>query len=84
MVVLPNEAPAQETSERWHLSDGVGLVTLEDRQGRGGEEAGMEALSAEQEATLASGNLRCQKMRFWNGDSRRKQIAIFARNVSIW
>jgi hypothetical protein len=36
MVVLPNVAPAHEPGERRHLSDGVGLVTLEDRPDRGG------------------------------------------------
>ena len=58
MVVFPNVAPAQEPSERCHLSDGVGLVAREDRQGREGEEAGIAALPSEQGATLAPGDLR--------------------------
>ena len=37
MVVLPKVAPAQKPSERRQLSDGVALVALEDRPGRGGD-----------------------------------------------
>jgi hypothetical protein len=60
MVVLPNVAPAHETSGRRHLSDGVALVALEDQSGRGGEGAGIAALPSEQGATLASRELRFQ------------------------
>ena len=59
MVVLPNVAPAHEPGEHRHFSDGVALVSLEERPSRGGEGTGIAALPAEKEATLASGDLRC-------------------------
>jgi len=66
-VVFPNVAPAHEPGEHRHFSNGVALVALEDGPGRGGEGTGIAALPAEQGVSLAPGDLRCQQMRFWNG-----------------